>query len=169
MACRGVYFALTTEESQRLLAASSDQVVDIIKEEIEQRWDKEWLEEADKSWDAIHRCLTDGSLRCRGKVVLEKFVLGGKQLYDGNDYIVSYLPPDDVKTVSAAAGSITIDWFRLKYFGLKKLVLGIDISDYGGHIGEEDFEYTWTYFLEIRKFFQKAAAAQRPVIFTVDQ
>ena len=89
MACRGVYFALTTEESQRLLAASSDQVVDIIKEEIEQRWDKEWLEEADKSWDAIHRCLTDGSLRCRGKVVLEKFVLGGKQLYDGNDYIVS--------------------------------------------------------------------------------
>jgi len=64
MACRGVFFALTKEEEAKLLAAAdSDAVVEIITEEIEERWDREWLVEMDKSWDAVHRCLGDGSLR----------------------------------------------------------------------------------------------------------
>ena len=31
-------------------------------EEIEDRWDRDWLVETDKAWDAIHRCLTGGTL-----------------------------------------------------------------------------------------------------------
>jgi hypothetical protein len=163
MACRGVYFALSDLESQQLLGAThAVVVVFIIKEEIEERWNKEWLQAADKSWDSIHRCLTDGSLNCKGTSVLEKFVLGGKQLYDENDYIVSYLTPDDVVEVSSAATAITKEWFRQRYFGLIK-------SDYDGRIDEQTFEYSWTYFDNIRTFLQKAAMARRPVIFTVDQ
>jgi hypothetical protein len=53
MACRGVFFALTKEEEAKLLAApSSDAVVEIITEEIEERRDRNWLVEVDKSWDA---------------------------------------------------------------------------------------------------------------------
>gem|GEM_PF-7118074 len=64
MACRGVFFALTKEEEAKLLAApDSEAVVEIITEEVEERWDREWLVEMDKSWDAVHRCLGDGSLR----------------------------------------------------------------------------------------------------------
>ena len=58
MACRGVLFALTDEEVARLRGAKSDdEVLGIVQDEIEQRWDQEHLEECDKAWDAIHRCL----------------------------------------------------------------------------------------------------------------
>jgi hypothetical protein len=56
MACRGVFFALSKEDETKLLTADdSDTVVEIVTEEIEERWDEEWLQEMDKSWDAIHR------------------------------------------------------------------------------------------------------------------
>ncbi len=170
MACRGVYFALTDDEARRLLeSASNEDVINFIQEEIEARWDEEWLQEADKSWDAIHRCLTDGTLRCRGASPLEKFVLGGKRLCYRSDYIVSYLTPDEVREIAKTTQGLTKEWFRQRYFKLKRTFLGMDVSRYDGPITETDFEYSWSYFEEIRQFFQKAAAAVRSVVFTVDQ
>src|SRR5689334_8829988 len=50
MASRGVFFALTKEEETRLLAAAgTDAVVEIMTDEIEERWDRQWLVEMDKS------------------------------------------------------------------------------------------------------------------------
>ncbi len=62
MACRGVHFALSSEEQLKMaeLTKSQGNVVEYIQEEIEDRWDREWLCATDKAWDAIHRCLTDG-------------------------------------------------------------------------------------------------------------
>ena len=56
------------------------------------------------------------------------------------------------------------DWFRTQYYN-------IDPAGYGvlGSLSEEDFEYTWENFEDGRKFYQKAAADGRWVIFTVDQ
>ena len=54
--------------------------------------------------------------------------------------------------------------FRRRYFGLKKKFLWIpwiNWSEYDGPIGEEDFEYSWSNFEEMRVFFSKAAAAHR--------
>ena len=63
VACRGVYFALTQDEEQRLLqCGDDDSVLSLIQEDIEARWDADHLLELDKAWDAIHRCLTDGEL-----------------------------------------------------------------------------------------------------------
>ncbi len=170
MGCRGVYFALTENDVQKLVGANNDaEVLEIVQEDIEERWDKEWLQETDKAWDAIHRCLTDGTLVCKGKSILEKCVLGGKQLHQGNNYIVSLLNPTEVKEVSEALKSINEDLLRKKYFGLKKKFLWFDITRYDGPIGEEDFSYTWSYFEAIRMFFGKASKADRSVIFTVDQ
>jgi hypothetical protein len=121
MSCRGVYFALTEDDVKKLIAADGDEaVVEVIQEDIEKRWDKDWLQETDKAWDAMHRCLTDGTLKCKGKSILEKCVLGGKQLHKGCDYIVSFLTPNEVKEVSEALKPISQGWLRTKYFGLKK-------------------------------------------------
>jgi len=50
MACRGVFFALTAKDVKRLLAAESDDdVLEIVEEEIEERWDEDWLQETDKA------------------------------------------------------------------------------------------------------------------------
>ncbi len=171
MSCRGIYFAITDEDAKRLLAADGDEaVIYFIHEEIEERWNEEWLQPTDKAWDAIHRCLTDGSLRCKGKSPLEKVVLGGKQLYRGSDYIVSYLAPNEVRDMADLLRGITKDWFRQKYFRLGKRFLGLfRSSSYEGPIGDVDFEYSWSYFEETRQIFEKAFSAGRSVIFTVDQ
>ena len=108
MACRGVFFALTKEEEAKLLAApDSDAVVEIITEEIEERWDREWLVEMDKSWDAVHRCLGDGSLRTSQPSLAAKAVLGGRQLSSRADWIISYLTADEVKQVAVAIQAVS--------------------------------------------------------------
>ena len=100
MGCRGVYFALTEDDVKKLVGADSDVTVKkVVQEDIEERWDEDWLQQTDKAWDAMHRCLTDGTLVCKGKSIMEKCVLGGKQLHRGNEYIVSFLTPGEVKDV----------------------------------------------------------------------
>lgn len=163
MACRGVFFALSPEDEAKLLAAhDSDAVVEIVTEEIEGRWDEEWLQEVDKSWDAIHRCLGDGSLRTDQPGVTAKAVLGGRQLSARTDWIVSYLDAGDVMRVTEALRAIDNAAFRGRYFALAR-------SDYEGEIGEQDFEYSWAYFEDMRGFFARAAGAHRAVVFSVDQ
>jgi hypothetical protein len=170
MGCRGVHFALEQKEVEKLLSASSSgDVVDYLEEEIEEAWDEEWLVETDKAWDAIHRCLTDGSLKCRGRSILEKCILGGVQLHRGDDYIISFLKPEEVQQVAAAVSQIRKEWFEAKYWGLRKRFLWFELTRYEGPICAEDLEYSWSYFQELKQFFQKAAAAQRAVVFSVDQ
>jgi Domain of unknown function (DUF1877) len=45
----------------------------------------------------------------------------------------------------------------------------IDPADYGLPLSEEDFEYTWSNFVDLRAFFQKAAKHNRAVVFSADQ
>ncbi|MFN3651983.1 MAG: YfbM family protein [Armatimonadota bacterium] len=163
MGCRGVFFALSPAQAERLLAASSgEEVLEIVQEELEERWDEEWLQETDQAWDAIHRCLTDGTLSFAPLSTLHQCVLGGRQLYDGDDYIVSFLSPAEVKEVAAAIQGLDRQWLRGKYFR-------IDPDDYGLLPDHEDFDYTWEWFQGVQAFYQKVAAGDRPVIFTADQ
>jgi hypothetical protein len=169
MACRGVYFALSNDEAQKLLNAKGDAaVLAVIQEDIEERWDEEWLQMTDKSWEGMHRCLGDGTLCCKGNSILEKCVLGGRQLHKGNRYIVSFLSPEEVIEVSKALEPIDKSWIRQRFFGLKKTFLWFDISSYEP-IDEQEFEYIWEYMDLTKSFFQKAAKAKRAIIFSVDQ
>ncbi len=171
MACRGVYFALTDEEAKQLLALRGDEaVLEFIQEGVESRWDEEWLREVDKAWDAIHRCLSGGDLSRRGRSALEKFVLGGKQLHAGSEYIISFLTASEVRAVLEAVAPLEKQWFRDRYFSLKKTnLMTFRIDLYDGPLDEEDFEYSWSYFDEARTFFRKVADAGRSLIFSVDQ
>ncbi len=169
MGCRGVYFALSDADSQLLLATHSDEEAVSVIEDIEERCDENWLVETDKAWDAIHRCLTDGTLKTKGTTVRAKCVIGGRQLYREDDYIISYVTPSEVKAVAHALEPINKPWFRNKYYGLQKRVLWFTFSQYDGPIDEEDFEYSWEYFEAIRTFYQKVAVENRAIVFTVDQ
>ena len=113
MSCLGVHFALTEEQVKHLLSVRSGQeVLTIVKDEIERQWDEEWLLETGQAWDAIHRCLTDGGLMVKEASPLSKCILGGRQLYHGDDYIISFLNPTEASEVYQAIAEISEEWFR---------------------------------------------------------
>jgi len=164
MACRGVHFAIDLKIYEKLLSAKSDgDLIEIIQEEIEEKWDEEWLRETDKSWDAIHRCLTDGNLEWQnGSFPLNAVILGGKQLHEGDDYIVSVVPPQQVPFVAQALE-------KIDQATLKKGYDNIDQLSYDTEVSEEDFKYTWNWFKELPSLFSKAGESGRAIIFSVDQ
>ncbi|GAA2388938.1 YfbM family protein [Dactylosporangium salmoneum] len=164
MACRGVLFALTESQDEALVATRDDVEVRAFVADVEGAWDEDWLCEVDKAWDAMHRCLSDGTLRlgrCGGGP-LELVVLGGGHHYEGEEYVVAHVLADQVPAVAEALDSVDEAWLRERYDV-------IDPDDYQGVLEDEDFEYTWHYLQEVRDFYKKAAAAGRSVIFTVDQ
>jgi hypothetical protein len=165
MGCLGVHFAIMPDQEAKLLAVAGDDeaVLGVIEEEIEAAWDQEWLCETDKAWDAIHRCLTDGSLSVSGgEDPLRLCILGGRQLYQGDDYFVCFVPASKVPQVSAGLDAFSREMFDQAYDAL-------DQTDYDGPIGLDDREYTREYLSALKVFWRKAADAGRSVVFTVDQ
>jgi hypothetical protein len=105
-----------------------------VVEEIEERWDEEWLCELDKSWDGIYRSLTDGELEYdNGLYPLNHAILGGQQLYDGDDYIIAYVEPAKVGDVALALQGISDDNLRTQYWK-------INSKNYGSSPGTNDRE-----------------------------
>jgi hypothetical protein len=166
MACRGVHFSLDDPTMAALKALRDDHDrLQFIQERIEENYFKdhpEWLAETDKAWDFIHRVLTDGELDWNnGTYPLNHVVMGGESLYSESDYIVSLKTPVQVADAARALRQITAASLREKFFQLDEF----DIE----HSYEEDFEYTWQWFLTLRDFWLRAAAEGRYVLFTVDQ
>jgi len=163
MSARGVHFALTPTQAKQLLAAKSDRKLMGLIDAIEETWEQPFVVETDKAWDAMHRCLTDGSLLyVSGEYPLNHCICGGRQLIRGRDYTVSFVSGPQVKDVAAALAKITRAWMRKRYDQ-------IDPADYDEvEMGDEDFGYTWANFLNVRRLYKKAAKAGRAVIFTVD-
>ena len=95
-----------------------------------------------------------------GDYPLNRCVLHGRQLYGGEDYIISFVPANEVPDVASALQPLTKEWCREKFSAL---------TGYEGPQDEDDFEYTWSYLEEVRGFFRKAAGQTRAVIFSVDQ
>src|SRR5688572_24543107 len=116
MTARGVHFALDTSDARRVLdAAGDDEALAEIFEDIEERDDEDWLVETDKAWDAIHRCLTDGTLTGETPRALALCIAGGRQLYEGEDYFAAYVSPEEVAQVDAALRDIDEAWMRSRY------------------------------------------------------
>ncbi|MFF5081496.1 DUF1877 family protein [Actinoplanes sp. NPDC000266] len=157
-------FALTGAQDAALGATRDDDEVMEFVEEVEEAWAGDWLCEVDKSWDAMHRCLSDGTLQLgrRTGEALELALLGGGHHHEGEDYIVAHVLADQVPAVAAALETVSEAWLRERYDR-------IDAGDYQGVLGDEDFQYTWQYLTEVRDFYKRAAGAGRSVIFTVDQ
>lgn len=163
MSARGVLFAVTRAQEKQLLAAKSDRQLMELVDDIEKAWQKPFVVETDKAWNAIHRCLTDGTLLyVSGEYPLNHCICGGRQLIRGRDGTVSHVSAAQVKDVAAALAKITKAWMRKRYDQ-------IDPDDYDEvEPGDKDFAYTWDNFLHVRRFYKSAAAAGRAVVFSVD-
>lgn len=166
MACRGVFFALSPAQRERLLALRTDSDrLEYIQEDIEAAWDETHLLETDKAWDAIHRCLTDGKLNvARSANPLGKLMVGGRQLHsDTQRYIVNFIEHKELSEISAALKAVTMEWMKSQYERLRS-------TDYPQEcLSDQDWKYTWEWFSGIPDFIRRADQEGRAVIFTVDQ
>jgi hypothetical protein len=70
--------------------------------------------------------------------------------------------PDQVKQIADSLNSIDKEYVKNGYSK-------IDEKDYGLPVSEDDFEYTWTWFDESKKFWNMAGEENRYVLFTADQ
>lgn len=165
MACLGVHFALTPSQEKKLLDAEKKEDGDLVMEiveEIEEDWDEEFNFESDKSWDAMHRCLSNGTLNAdEGEYPLNIAIFGGRYLPSEENYFVMYIDSKQVKDVSAALSKIDLKWLTERYWKMS--------DDYQDEKSEEDLEYTWENLQKMQKYFEKVATTNRSVIFTVDQ
>ncbi|GAA1695483.1 hypothetical protein GCM10009765_50870 [Fodinicola feengrottensis] len=158
MASLGVHFMLTPEQDRLLTRAADDTARMAV---VKTLGGPETLE-TDKAWDAIHRCLTDGTLTIDGgDDPLAHAVLGGQQLYESDDSFVSHITADQVAATAAALQPLNKDWLLTRYRRLSA-------TDYDGPYDDDDFVYTWDNLVELRDFFDRAARQRRSVIFTVD-
>ncbi len=164
MACRGVHFAITNDDLTALRGAEADEAIMEVIESIEERWEKDagLICETDKAWDAIHRCLTDGTLTFEGGTdPLRLCILGGEQLYEGDDYIVALVTHDRLRPLADALASVTPKFIAERYWAMP--------DDYQQPKSDEDCQYTWDWFSDLPAFFDRAEKAGRHVIFSVDQ
>lgn len=161
MACRGVHFAIDADRAKRLLAAEDDDELLALLEEIEEEWDAAF--ETDKGWDALHRCLADGTLDPEGgEPPLNRVFFGGKILNQEDDYFVVLVTPEETAEIAKALATSDEAWLRRRYFD-------VPFPGYHGEKSEDDWEYTLGHFEGLPEFFATAARAGRYVIFTVDQ
>ncbi|WP_328470859.1 YfbM family protein [Actinoplanes sp. NBC_00393] len=155
----GVHYAVTAKQERALLAADRGGGVGEYVGDLEETWsDDELSVDTDKAWDAIHRCLGDGTLDPDGAgYPLSHAVLGGRHMHD--EFHVVYVSEAETRDVAAALLAVDRGWLRRRFDA-------INDPDYAGAHDDTDFEYTWSNFVNVRAFYQRAAAAGRAVIFT---
>jgi hypothetical protein len=164
MACRGVHFAITAEDVQKLCALSDeDDRVSFVLDDIEEKWEATWVFETDKAWDAIHRALGDGTLDLsQTQFPLGHAIFGGDIVVGREDYYVILKPPAQAIDIGIALRAITREELHKRYMTIPEAAYDMPLS-------AEDFEYTWNWFEGLGDFFVRAGEAGRSVIFTVDQ
>ncbi len=181
MAALGVHFAITDDQRAGLESQPNDQErAFFLKEKIEHEGDRDFLVVTDKAWDAMHRCLSPfppdtpwfypvdpshGAYALpedHGSEPLKLCVLGGKRLMESEEqYFIRLIEPEQVIDLVPALQAIDRSTMKALYFKHCKGAW----PEYG----EEDFEYTWDYFEDVRDFFARMAGNGRAVIFTADQ
>lgn len=160
MGVLAVHFALTTEDVDQLIALRGSRAHSEFILEIEDKWDEEWLCQTDKAWDAMHRCLSDGTLDDHpNPTPLQLAVLGGEELL-GGDELARLVRPAQVREVAKALAGVTEGWFHARFAKLAQ-------SDYEGPADEDDFGYTWESLRSLAELYQRAALADRAVLFNV--
>jgi hypothetical protein len=169
MACLGVLFSLDEKIVLKLKSFKSD--LDRLKflqgdiEEVIMEIEPERFAEFDKSWDRLHRSLTDGKFEWdNGTFPLNHVVLGGQKIYHQDNYIMSLKTPEQVVEIAEAVEKISKEDLKNGYNQIHS-----DDEEYAKFLSEEDFEYTWTWFENSMEFWKKAASEKRFVLFTADQ
>jgi hypothetical protein len=163
MACRGYFLALDEADAAGLLAQDGDDdgLIEVIEE-----FDGDRAPDrcgVDKAWDGIHRCLTEGRLGGEdGSYPLNAVVLGGLPLHRGDDYVVSYNTPAEVREVAAALAGLDAEAFAARFWTL-------DPAEYGAVVDRAELDHLMQNLRDTTAFYQRAAEAGRATVFVVDQ
>jgi uncharacterized protein DUF1877 len=161
MSCLGVHFSIPADHGGPLW--DGDDAARAFVAELEETWDTDYLQQTDKAWDPIHRCLTDGTFGwCPEAWPLNGAILGDDPLYTRDDYIIQHLTATEVVEVADALDPLTQEWFRARFLGLPG-------HGYQDATDEDAFDYTWYWFERMRAFFRKTADEGRAMLFTADQ
>lgn len=180
MGCLAVLFALNEQEVEQLRLVKRQDRSDYMHEEIEEVFFDDYPEytcELDKSWDAMHRMLTDGNLNFENTFQpLCNVIFGGEFLYglvressgevitpetEGDEFMILKTPEQVAEIAKVLPGRTKAE--------CRECYNKIDEDDYGFPLDDEDFEYTWEYLQESLAFWKKAAEEKRYVLFTVDR
>lgn len=162
MGCLGALGAVEGAVIEKLRSLPPDQRVDY--------WAQVSLDSyypLDKSWDAMHRALTDRHLEFGDEHAPGCWVvLGGERLYGGLegewDHVIVCKSPEQVRAVASWLGAVTAERFSEWYYA-------IDPEEYGMQPDEWDCGYTWDFFYESLEFWQNAAKKGLYVVFAASQ
>ncbi|MCA9120237.1 MAG: DUF1877 family protein [Planctomycetaceae bacterium] len=161
---QGAYIVLTREDAKELFSQEGDAAVRAVAERLrnsQKHINADLVLECGASWDPIHRSLTDGTLnRDVEDFPLDHCVLGGRRLYQGNDFEAVLIRPDIVPHVAAGLHDMKRAEFTERYMAL-------DPSAYGKQPTEEEGDETWAMFKLIRQLFEDAGNEHAAVLFTV--
>jgi hypothetical protein len=159
----GYYIALSRDHAKRVFANKDDATLPPLIAEFKS--DKalkanSQILEVKRTWDAIHRCLTEGTLDVEaGDFPRNHVVLGGKKLHNGDDYVAVVVRPDMVTFIAEALHEIKEPDFRKCFFALAD-------KGYDQPINEKEYSFIWHTIQEIRAFFEYCDEERFAVLFT---
>ena len=101
---QGAHIILARDDAKKVFAATDDASVRKIVTELRNSKKHRELKlvlETGTSWDAIHRCLTEGTLDATaGEFPLNHTILGGKRLHQGPGFEAIMVRPDIVPYIA---------------------------------------------------------------------
>ena len=160
----GFHIALSRDHAKKLFGLKDD---DTLKAVVEELKNSPELNKAGRvlnvgnTWNALHRCLTDGELDPEGgEFPLNHVVLGGKHLHQGKDYFAVLVRPDIVTFIDTELTEIKQTELRQKFFAL-------NAESYTLPRGEKEFAELWRQLLRLRTFFEDCSQNRDAVLFTV--
>jgi hypothetical protein len=164
-----LWLAITPKQAEALINAlpSRDKTVKKLLDELESTNIVNGFPflNLDKSWEPIHRCLTDDHSVYpdyeAGDFPLKFCVMGGAQLLFEHSYITaSLLLPDEVRAVAIALPAVSQKTFHDKFFKLRPSF---------HEITEEVFEWVWSEYRWLPAFFYEAAKQKLAVVCRISR
>jgi hypothetical protein len=159
----GHHIALSREHAKRVFANKDDaSLPPLIAELLGDKSLKanSQILDVKRTWDAIHRCLTEGTLDPEaGEFPLNHVILGGKKLHNGDDYIAVVVRPDMVTFIAEGLREVKEPDFRKAFFALGE-------KGYDQAINEKEYSFIWHMVQEIRAFFEYCDEERFAVLFT---
>lgn len=159
----GYHFALSRENAKRIFAAKGGEEIGALIAEFhgskEMKANSQILP-LKRTWDAIHRCLTEGELDpAGGDFPMNHVILGGKVIHNGDDYIAVVIRPDMLTFITEALHDLKEPEFRAKFFAL-------GAKGYDQPLTDKEYALVWNALQEINGFFAYCEEERVAVLFT---